>query len=265
MSLHSLVYDSASKRDRHELYEIYGVLGEGKYGVVLKARSKATEKRLAAKRIPLCDGNLSIDAVCEIIALRALAQTRNIVKLADVTMDNDHVYLILERLDIDLHHWRPQTTEQTFRVMIQLFGALASMHDMGIMHRDLSPSNIMLDATGILHIVDLGMCSFDPFPSDYNIVTQFYRAPEVFHQTGYDARIDVWSAACILYELTTDQVLLKATEQNYIALFEDFFAAKETTLKRIGNAYLRSVISQCLKIKRPTSKEVYLSVVGCTA
>lgn len=113
----------------------------------------------------------------------------------------DDVYLVLEAMACDLHqliHYdtnlsgnadmRPLTAIQTQYYLYQILRGLVYLHSAGIMHRDLKPNNILIDAQGTVKIGDFGMARSCVYPlSDEErdvgmtgyIATRWYRSPEI--------------------------------------------------------------------------------------
>ena len=84
------------------------------------------------------------------------------------------------------------------------------MHSANILHRDLRPSNVLLNSKHELKIGDFGLArttSDTDFMTEY-VVTRWYRAPELLlNCSEYTAAIDIWSVGCIFGEIMTGQPL----------------------------------------------------------
>jgi len=104
----------------------------------------------------------------------------------------------------------PNLTEGFVKnLMIQLFCGLKYIHDLGIVHRDIKMSNLLLNLKdGRLKIADFGSnkkVSADMTPYQ---VTMWYRAPEILlGSKNYDTQVDLWSAGCVFAELLTGKTL----------------------------------------------------------
>ena len=94
--------------------------------------------------------------------------------------------------------------------MRQVLTGLAEMHEVGVWHRDVKVDNIMFDAEGTVKFIDFNISKLISETSNdaskkhtKNVVTRNYRSPEVFFgDVSYDgARVDTWSAGCVLGEL----------------------------------------------------------------
>ena len=97
------------------------------------------------------------------------------------------------------------------------------MHSAGIAHRDLKPGNIMVNKTLELKLSDFGLAKVlkpslhtDVDNTD-NVVTQFYRAPELLMKYGlsdYSTKIDMWSVGCIIAEMVLREPLFDSENEN---------------------------------------------------
>ncbi|KAL3895706.1 MAG: hypothetical protein SGCHY_004538 [Lobulomycetales sp.] len=88
----------------------------------------------------------------------------------------------------------------------QLLLALNECHDKAIVHRDLKPSNIFLDKDQNLKIGDFGLsktCDSPDTLCQTFVGTPYYMSPELINESSYNAKSDIWSLGCLIYELAT--------------------------------------------------------------
>lgn len=163
------------------------------------------------------DSNLSLYR--EIQAL-SVADHINIVGLHEIVQTNQNVSIVMEYIPHNLSNvlsrrLLPESLVKGF--MLQLFRGLAHLHELGIIHRDIKPHNLLITKQGILKICDLGLCRL--LPDKYQqtgantnpdechlwtiqVGTHFYRAPELLYgDRTYGENIDIWAAGCVMAEM----------------------------------------------------------------
>jgi serine/threonine-protein kinase len=89
-------------------------------------------------------------------------------------------------------------------IQTQLLDALQHAHDRGIWHRDIRPANLMLLGEGQIKLTDFGIARIESSaspPSDDIMSTPGFVAPEMYFGDSYDARVDVFAAGAVLYQL----------------------------------------------------------------
>ena len=101
--------------------------------------------------------------------------------------------------------------------MIQILTGLAEIHNNGKLHRDLAPSNILINKNGVIKIADFGLSRFIASPDremTKGVITKYYRSPEIFFEVKYYSLcIDIWSAGCNLAEILLCEVLFKGNDE----------------------------------------------------
>ncbi|WP_344810328.1 protein kinase domain-containing protein [Microlunatus aurantiacus] len=111
---------------------------------------------------------------------------------------------------------------------VQLLGALAYCHSVGIVHRDVKPGNVMVTPAGRVRLVDFGVArhpgdASEPSDEISRFVSNAYASPEQVQRLPADARSDVYSVGCVLYEALTGRPPFagEGTEVLIERLFED--------------------------------------------
>lgn len=216
--------------DRHVLrkYEIQQKLGKGAYGIVWKATDKKSRKTVALKKIFDAFQNAT-DAqrtFREIMFLQKMDNHENIIKLLNVLKaENDRdIYLVFEYMETDLHAViRANILEDIHKqyIIYQLLKSLKYMHSGELLHRDMKPSNLLLNSECLMKVADFGLARSvasvsrdnvaNPVLTDY-VATRWYRAPEILlGSTKYTKGVDMWSVGCILGELLGGKPMFPGT------------------------------------------------------
>lgn len=122
------------------------------------------------------------------------------------------MYIIFELMETDLHTViRAEICRdvQIRYIAWQMLKALKFIHSVNVIHRDMKPSNILIDRSCLIKLADFGLSRFmkgvkesiDPVLTDY-IATRWYRPPEILlGAPKYDAAIDMWGFGCIVAEM----------------------------------------------------------------
>ncbi|XXF79247.1 serine/threonine-protein kinase [Myxococcaceae bacterium GXIMD 01537] len=205
-------------------YELGKLIGTGGMGEVLRATQLSLGRTVAVK---LLNPNLARNETFvarfqkEAAALAALSHP-HIVSIVDKGHAQDTYYLVMEFVDGPSLRERMRTPLEppaALRAMLEICRAIDYAHTRGVIHRDLKPENILFDeqAGGIAKVTDFGLASFldngnEKFALTSTYVamgTLSYMAPEQrVDAKSADARADIFSLGCILYELLTGSVPL---------------------------------------------------------
>lgn len=199
-------------------YEIIGEIGQGAMGVVYKATDPLIDRIVAIKTITL---SLAQDEREEYEARfyqEAKAAGRlshpNIVTIYDVGRSGDIAYIAMEFLqgrelrDI-LNDKQLLPVDQVIDIVAQVAAGLSYAHEHGIVHRDVKPSNIMVNRDGHVKITDFGIARM----ASAAVRTQTgmvlgspkYMSPEQVMGKQTDQRSDIFSLGVMLYEMLTGQ------------------------------------------------------------
>jgi serine/threonine protein kinase len=204
-------------------YEVLGKLKEGGMGAVFKVRHRLLgELRVVKVMRP----QLAHDpGFAERFSREARAAIRlrhpNIAQLFDFTLDEQgNAYMVLEFVDgLDLkevlRRHGPLPVGLTLEVARQALAAVGFLHRRGMVHRDISPDNLMLsrdeDAQPVVKLIDLGIVKVLDAEASMTSTGMFlgkvrYASPEQFRSTEggrIDQRSDLYSVGVVLYELLT--------------------------------------------------------------
>ncbi|KUI69510.1 Serine/threonine-protein kinase 32B [Cytospora mali] len=137
--------------------------------------------------------------------------------------DIEYMYLVVDLMsggDLRFHISRKTFTEEAVRFWIAELGcALRYIHGQGIIHRDVKPDNVLLDADGHVHLTDFNVAS-DIVPGrtlTSKSGTLAYLAPEVYAGQGYDKRADWWSLGVLFYECIYNKRPFEGNSENALS------------------------------------------------
>ena len=206
-------------------YEIKSVLGVGGMGMVYKANDRELGEILAIKTLKpemvAADANALERFKSEIKLARKIAH-RNVVRTYDLGEIGGVYYITMEFVEgkslKDLVRERGRLpASAVLPIAKQLCRALEVSHDEGVIHRDIKPQNMVVQADGVLKVMDFGIARLATRPKDAGhteagmvVGTPEYMAPEQLLGDELDARADLYATGVVLYECLTGRVPITA-------------------------------------------------------
>ncbi|HEX2492330.1 MAG TPA: serine/threonine-protein kinase [Steroidobacter sp.] len=135
----------------------------------------------------------------------------NVVRIFDLGIADDHAYIAMEyfpRGDLRGQIARGLQREEAVPTLAQIAGALQVVHEIGVLHRDLKPGNVMLRSDGSLAIIDFGLAKPIEMRAEASRLgeifgTPYYMSPEQGRGDELDVRSDLYSLGVIFYEMLT--------------------------------------------------------------
>ncbi|PVF97016.1 CMGC/MAPK/ERK protein kinase [Serendipita vermifera] len=258
-------------------YTFHKELGQGAYGLVVAAKNRRTGEGCAIKKITNIGTKKILTKRClrEIKLLHHFRGHKNITCLYDMDIVFEpngvfnEVYLYEELMEADLHaiirSGQPLSDAHFQSFMYQTLCGLKYIHSANVLHRDLKPGNILLNADCELKICDFGLArGYTPpgqnpgttsskaagsagFMTEY-VATRWYRAPEIMLSfANYSTSIDIWSVGCILAECLGGKPIFRG--RDYVDQLSQILnclgTPKEDALRRVGSPraqdYIRSL------------------------
>jgi eukaryotic-like serine/threonine-protein kinase len=238
---------SLSAGDKLGPYEILAPIGAGGMGEIWKARDTRLDRIVAIKT---SSEKFSERFEREARAIAALNHP-NICQIYDVGPD----YIVMEYVE-GAEIKGPLPLDLALKAAIQLAGALEAAHRKSITHRDLKPANILTTKSG-LKVLDFGLAKFAPVKNTRADETQTralteegtivgtlqYMSPEQLQGKATDARSDIFSFGCVLYEILTGKRAFRGDNQATLiaAIME-----REPEALTINQPMLERIVKTCL-------------------
>ena len=195
-------------------YEIISRLGQGGMGMVYLAHDPVIERLVAIKCLRTDDEEVRMRFLREARSAGRLKH-RNIVTIFDVGEAEGTPYIVMEHVTGDsiasvIAKGEPVPLGQMLTWSESLCDGLEFAHRGGIVHRDIKPANLLIDADGVLKILDFGVAKLADLGgsdtrADILIGSPNYMSPEQLAGAQVDQRSDIFSAGAVLYELLTLQ------------------------------------------------------------
>src|ERR1700757_736037 len=196
-------------------YRLVELLGRGGMGEVWRAYDTAANNRTVA--IKLLPPHLAQDNTFVVRFRReaeAAAQLNNphIIPIHNYGEIDGRLYVDMRLIEgRDLHEVLaddgPMEPGRAVRIIEQVAKALQAAHRIGLVHRDVKPSNILLDADDFAYLIDFGIARAADqtrMTGTGNIIGSWhYMSPERLRDGQVDARSDIYALACVLYECLT--------------------------------------------------------------
>jgi len=226
------------KRGFRKLHEI----AEGSYGVVYQGIEIATNTKVALKKMKRLEteqkDGLHFTTIRELKLLSELRH-ENILGLKSVIVYKIEgqycLWLISEFMDTNLSkiisEKKITSDNQINTYLYTILKGLNYLHMNWYLHRDLTPSNILMSSEGQLKIADFGFTKLfgDDKSMTPEVVTIWYRAPELlFGAKYYGTGVDIWSFGCIIAELLIKEPFLPTQENKEIDQLATIFGALGT-------------------------------------
>ncbi|GAB1298596.1 Serine/threonine-protein kinase Nek10 [Apodemus speciosus] len=218
-------------------YAVLDHLGSGAFGCVYKVRKRSGQNLLAMKEVNLHNPAFGKDKkdrdssvkniVSELTIIKEQLYHPNVVRYYKTFLENDRLYIVMELIEgaplgehfsslKEKHHHFSE--ERLWKIFIQLCLALRYLHkEKRIVHRDLTPNNIMLGDKDKVTVTDFGLAKQKQESSKLTSVvgTIIYSCPEVLKSEPYGEKADVWAAGCILYQMIVEAVYEPVPEGIY--------------------------------------------------
>jgi len=268
-SINSLQLDTCcymvhgSKFEVSRRYDVIEPVGQGTYGIVCAAKDMVTGEPCAIKKIENAFEHITFTkrTLRELRILRHLRH-ENLIDLRSIFLpgtkeDFEDIYVVSELMETDLasilKSSQPLTADHQKFFLYQILRGMKYVHSARVIHRDLKPRNLLVNANCDLKICDFGLArvsfadkDFQTCPMTEYVCTRWYRAPEVLCSwVDYTSAIDIWSIGCIFAEMLNRKPLFPGhNTQHQLQLILGFLGTpRKEELAKIQNDKCRSFIN----------------------
>jgi HAMP domain-containing protein/predicted Ser/Thr protein kinase len=197
-------------------YQIESILGRGGMGVVYKATDTQLDETVAIKTLPgdvMMRSPEDLERFKREIRLARRITHRNVLRTYDygeaegvyfISMEFVRGYTLSELLEEAEN--RQMATRAAVGITRQICRGLQAAHEQGIIHRDIKPQNVLVDAKGEAKLMDFGIARMAEAPEAMTqagliIGTPHYMSPEQVQGKQLDSRSDVYSLGVMIYEM----------------------------------------------------------------
>lgn len=225
----SLRADSLVGRVLRGRFRIEKKLGRGSQAQVYLARDQVLDRKVAIKVLSesVADDQAALDRFLREARMAARVHHSGCLSIFDFGTEGGLTFMAMEyfrgRTLRDLIKKGPIEPYLALRLLRDVVSALAAVHDAGIVHRDIKPTNVMVDRNGRVRITDFGVArTLDDEDSGGMMVgTMKYMAPEQARAKEVDWRADLFSVGVVMYEMlngkppfggTLDALIARVTE-----------------------------------------------------
>ena len=249
-------------------YELLGRLGKGGMGMVLLVQARDLSGRQFALKVidKTSPENAGVDVYAEIQILKSLRHP-NIVSIFEAVEDERFVYIIQDYIDgKSLAEIRDDRTvyidEETVRLwMVDVADALAYLHSMNIVHRDIKPGNIMINSDGMAMLIDFGiarqMATIRRRRVGSTVGSAPYSPLERLQGQADSAQTDIYAYGTTFYSLLMRKVpsvsgreinTLRTSNQSIEPYYMNAYRTMLNDLEYIRDDGIREILRGCVEI-----------------
>jgi len=245
-----------------ERYEILKRLGEGGMGTVYQARDRELDLVVALKliRAELASHPDILRRFKQELILARQVTHKNVIRIFELGMADGRKFITMDYIDgRDLKSILVERgklpPDEAVRIVRQICRGLEAAHAEGVVHRDLKPQNIMVDANGRVWVMDFGLArSMDLVGITRTgalMGTPDYMSPEQARAQKVDARSDLFSLGIICYEILTGILPFRADTMMATLLKRvQEKAPPPVSLDPAIPARLSDIVMRCLEVER---------------
>ena len=197
-------------------FKVLEKLGQGSFGAAYKVLNEENNNIYVIKKILLKSAKEEeIKEIKNEAEILSSLNSENIVKYYDSFTDNESFNIIMEFCEgLDLRKFINEHKKSNdfikkdiiYHIILEISNGIKEIHKKNLVHRDLKPDNIFLNADLKVKIGDFGIAKKLNNANEYaktHTGTMLYMAPEIINGEKYNNKVDIWALGCIIHELCT--------------------------------------------------------------
>ena len=204
-------------------YRLIRKLSAGEHSAVYLVEKESPRMRVVLKVLrqdsDVADSIGTFDRFLQEYEMIADLDHPNIIKIHALGVADDHAHIAMEYMpggDLKRRIEKGITAPDAVSCVKQIASALAKIHSVGILHRDLKPGNIMLREDGTIALIDFGLAKRMRLEQEITgsgeiFGTPYYMSPEQGHADEVDERSDIYSLGIIFFEMLSGQKPFRAS------------------------------------------------------
>ncbi len=235
-------------------YRIVAPLGAGGGGEVYRAEDTRLGQTVALKFVTqrIADDPRHVERIVAEVRIGRQVAHPNLCRIYDMVKVGKQYFITMEYVDGEnlasmLLRVGRLSEEKALEIAREICAGLAAAHDRGVVHRDVKPSNVMIDGRGHVRITDYGLSVIPgEVTSDTFAGTPAYMAPEQFEGIEATEQSDIYSLGLVLHEVFTGQRLFSGSLVD-IAQTHRLPKRPPSTIARGLSPAIERVILQCIE------------------
>ena len=252
--------------DRYVLHER---IGRGSFGEVWRGQDRQTGEVVAIKVIDLDQAEDEIDDIVQEINVMALCESAFVTQYYGSHVSGSQLYIIMEYVGggsiLDMMDAFPLTEPYIKTILHDVLRGLDYLHTEGKIHRDIKAANILYSNEGVVKLADFGTSKKIADVANLSVGlkslvgTPYMMAPEVIRQTGHSLPADIWSLACVIWEMATTKHPFTQYTDRMVAMYNIAHAKTPPDPPDVLSESAKDFVRRCMQIeakKRATTSEL---------
>ena len=241
-------------------YKVVKLLGRGGMGAVYRCQDEELQRDVALKviRPEIAADQSVLDRFRREIQLSSRVTHKNVLRVYDLGEAEGVRFLTMQFVEGEdlgslLKKVGPFPVARLTHLFRQICEGLAAAHEEGVVHRDLKPQNVMVDAADRVYLTDFGLAKNlgGTAMTEMGAImgTPAYMSPEQVRGQAVDKRSDIYSLGVILYEMATGATPFEGGSVYEVMMRRLTVAPKPVTdLNPAVPQYLRKILERCLAV-----------------